>query len=239
MLTVDLTRAGIGPGARVLDVGCGGGRHAFACARAGAEVVALDTSPGELGEVRTMLAAMAAAGEIDGAVRWGALGADACTLPFTSGSFTHVVASEVLEHVPEDGRALAELARVLRPGGVLALSVPRAWPEAVNWLLSAQYHGAPGGHVRIYRRGQLRARLERAGFCISAAHHAHALHTPYWWLRCLVGVARDDQRAVAAYHRLLVHDIVHRPRWLRRVERGLDPILGKSLVLYCRRLAAP
>lgn len=235
MLTVDLARAGIVAGERVLDVGCGGGRHAYACARAGADVVAVDLSTAELEQVVALLAAMDAAGELPAGTRTTAVAGDAGALPFPDGAFSRVVASEVLEHLDDDGRALEELARVLVPGGLLALSVPRTWTEAVNWLLSAEYHNTPGGHIRIYRRSQLRARLAAAGFAVIGADHAHALHTPYWWLRCLVGVGRDDQRAVAAYHRLLVHDIVHHPRWLHRIERALDPVLGKSLVLYCRR----
>lgn len=234
MLTVDLDRAGIGPRTRVLDVGCGGGRHAYACARAGASVVALDTSESELSGVAALLAAMDAGGELPPEARGSVAAGDARRLPFAAGVFDCVVASEVLEHLADDASALGELARVLRPGGLLALSVPRAWPEAVSWLLSRQYHENEGGHVRIYRRSQLRRRLAAAGFRVVGSHHAHALHSPYWWLRCLVGVERDRQPLVDAYHRLLVYDIVHRPRSLRVIERALDPVLGKSLVLYCR-----
>lgn len=68
------------------------------------------------------------------------------------------------------------------------------------------------------------------------AHHAHALHTPYWWLRCLVGVSREDHPLVAAYHRFLVWDIVRSPRLTRAVDRVLCPVLGKSLVVYFVRL---
>jgi hypothetical protein len=126
---------------------------------------------------------------------------------------------------------------VLAPGGLLAVSVPRAWPELVNWALSRQYHEVDGGHVRIYRRSQLRGRLERAGLRLVRSHHAHALHSPYWWLRCLVGVGRDDHPLVAAYHRFLVWDIVRRPRAVRLLERLLDPVIGKSLVLYLEKPA--
>ena len=239
MLTVDLRRAGITARSRVLDVGCGGGRHAYACARTGADVVALDTNTGELREVAGLLGAMEEAGEIPAPARAGAVGADALALPFADRCFSHVIASEILEHVPDDAAALRELGRVLRPGGVLAVTVPRFWTETVNWALSSEYHNTPGGHIRIYTRGQLRTRLAAAGFAVEAIDHVHALHTPYWWLRCLVGVSRADQRLVAAYHRLLVHDIVHHPRWLHALERSLDPVLGKSIVLYCRATGAP
>ena len=112
------------------------------------------------------------------------------------------------------------------------MTVPRYWPELINWALSRAYHEVPGGHVRIYRRAQLRERLGAAGFRWIGSHHAHALHTPYWWLRCLVGLDREDQRLVAAYHRFLVWDIMKQPRSTRVTERILQPILGKSLVVY-------
>jgi SAM-dependent methyltransferase len=97
----------------------------------------------------------------------------------------------VLEHLHDDEAAMAELLRVLRPDGTLVVTVPRFGPEVVCWGLSRAYHEVEGGHVRIYRRSQLRDRLGRAGARIVDRHHAHALHAPYWWLKCAVGVERE------------------------------------------------
>ena len=76
-----------------------------------------------------------------------------------------VIASEVLEHIPDDGAAFAELARVLRPGGTLAVTVPAWLPERICWALSDEYHApfVEGGHVRIYNERELRAKLRAAG----------------------------------------------------------------------------
>jgi SAM-dependent methyltransferase len=236
VLTVDLRRARIAAGTRVLDVGCGGGRHAFACATHGAEVIALDASRGELEPVAALLAAMAESGEIPASARAAVACADLAQLPFGPASFDRIVAAEVLEHIVDDHAALSELARVLASDGLLVVTVPRFGPELVNWALSAAYHAVEGGHVRIYRRRQLVDRLRRAGFCVVGSHHAHALHSPYWWLRCLVGVANQENPLVRAYHRVLVYDIVRHPRWLHGLEQLLNPFVGKSLVLYCRPL---
>jgi SAM-dependent methyltransferase len=235
MLTVDYDRLGVGAGDLVLDLGCGFGRHAFEAARRGARVVALDAGADEVARVRGTFGAMVDAGELaldEAPRRAGAVQGDALRLPFADGTFDRVIASEVLEHIPDDVAAMRELARVLRPGGVMAVTVPRCGPEVVNWLLSDAYHDVPGGHVRIYRRSTLRGRLESTGLSAVGSHHAHGLHAPYWWLRCLVGPTNDTHRAVAAYHRLLVWDIEKAPRATRTADRVLSPLIGKSFVLY-------
>jgi hypothetical protein len=104
----------------------------------------------------------------------------------------------------------------------------------VCWALSAEYHAplAEGGHVRIYSRRALHARLDEAGLQPTASHRAHALHSPYWWLRCAVGPSNADHPLVRPYRRLLEWDIVEAPAVTRRAERVLNPVLGKSLVVY-------
>jgi len=237
MLTVDFARFPVGPGQRVLDMGCGGGRHAFALYRRGADVVALDMDAGELADVAAMFRAMADESEAPAGATAAAVRGTAYALPFADASFDRVVAAEVLEHLPEDSRAMAELFRVLRPGGLMAVTVPRWGPELLCWALSSAYHEVEGGHVRIYRGDELRRRLACAGLEPVDRHHTHALHSPYWWLKCAVGVDNGDHPLVRAYHRLLVWDMTRAPRITRLAERLLDPVVGKSLVVYLRKPA--
>ena len=239
MLTVDYRRLRVAAGDRLLDLGCGGGRHAFEALRRGAAVVALDADAAEASGAAAVLAAMLAPdGDAVAAGAAAAVAGDAVGLPFAAGAFDRVIAAEVLEHVDADGAALAELVRVLRPGGTLAVTVPRWLPERVCWALSDDYHGSPGGHVRIYRHGAVLRALVAAGARPYASHHAHALHTPYWWLRCAVGVADEGHRLVRAYHRVLVWDITRASPLTRVPERLLNPVLGKSLVVYAEKPAA-
>ena len=237
MLTVDYDRLDVRPGMTVLDLGCGEGRHAFEAYRRGAHVVALDHGTAEVATTREWLDAIALAGEAPAGARAGVVRGDLRALPVPDGSVDRVIAAEVLEHVPDDAAAFAEMARVLAPGGRVAVTVPRYGPERVCWALSDAYHANEGGHVRIYRGREVRARLAGAGLRPVGQHHAHALHSPYWWLRCAVGVDRDAA-AVRAYHRLLVWDLTARPRVTRAVERVLDPVLGKSLVVYADKPAS-
>ena len=234
---MDFRRFPVGPGNRLLDLGCGAGRHAFEAYRRGADVVAFDADHGELCQVSAMTAAMAATGEVPPAARGRSVGGDATAMPFGDGAFDRVIAAEVLEHVPADHRALAEIARVLRPGGMLAVTVPAWLPERICWRLSDDYHNTPGGHVRIYTRPELEAKLRAAGFEVGRHHHAHGLHSPYWWLKCAVGVHRDAHPLARAYHRLLVWDIMKHPPLTQAAERALNPLIGKSLVVYARKPA--
>jgi SAM-dependent methyltransferase len=238
VLTVDYDRLGVRPGDRLLDLGCGFGRHAFAAARLGAAVVAVDAGADEVARVRDTFGAMVGAGELVVTdTRAGAVQGDALALPFADATFDRVIASEVLEHIPDDVAAMAELARVLRPGGTMAVTVPRCGPEVLNWILSDAYHDVPGGHLRIYRRSTLRRRLASVGLVADGHHYAHGLHSPYWWLKCLVGPANDTNPAVAGFHRLLVWDIEKGPRSTRAVDRMLSPLIGKSIVVYLHRPA--
>ena len=238
MLTVDFDRLGLRPGERVLDMGCGAGRHAFEMYRRGADVVAFDQDGDELAKVLDTFGAMKAAGEVPAGAEADIKQGDALEMPFPDEEFDRVVAAEVLEHIPEDERAIAELVRVLRPGGTIAVTVPRWLPEKVCWALSDEYHEVEGGHVRIYRGHELVGKLEAAGLEYVGRDHAHGLHAPYWWLKCAVGVDNERHPAVRAYHQVLVWDIMRRPGYstvTRLLERALDPVIGKSLVLYLRK----
>jgi len=237
VLTVNFAKLAIAPRDRVLDLGCGAGRHAFEAVRRGARVVALDTDRDELDRVSGMFAAMGEAGEIPaGAHGRTALG-DAISMPFADGSFDKVIAAEVLEHIPADQAAMNEIARVLRPGGIAAITVPSWLPERICWRLSDDYHDVPGGHVRIFTRRELETKLARSGLAVRGHHHAHGLHSAYWWIKCVVGVQNNDHWLAAAYHRLLVWDIVQRPALTRYTERALNPLVGKSLVVYADKHA--
>ena len=88
---------------------------------------------------------------------------DALRLPFPDDTFDRIIASEVLEHVPDDQAALDELFRVLKPGGTLAVTVPAWLPEKICWALSR----------RVPRPVRARAATSASTRADAAGPHAH------------------------------------------------------------------
>jgi SAM-dependent methyltransferase len=160
---------------------------------------------------------------------------DITALPFEDNSFDVVICSEVLEHIPDDHKAVSELIRIVKPGKILAVSVPRAWPEWICWQLSDEYYNADMGHVRIYSKKKIIKKVRNKGPKYLGCHYAHSIHSPYWWLKCFVGPTRTDSIAVNLYHKLLVWDLMKKPALTTFIDRLLNPVLGKSLVLYFRK----
>jgi ubiquinone/menaquinone biosynthesis C-methylase UbiE len=234
VLTLDFDRLGDGEGRRLLDIGCGAGRHSFEALRRGFSVVAADLDAAILKDVKAMGAAMIDEGQTPEPASLSCVNSSVLELPFADAAFDVVVASEILEHIPDDVSAMQELERITKPGGALVVTVPRWWPERVCWALSSEYHAAAGGHVRIYKRKELRQKLEGRGLRVLDKEHAHALHSPLWWLKCAFGINKDG-RVPAAYHRFLVWDIKHPHKWVATLEHGLNPLMGKSLVFYTRK----
>lgn len=213
-------------------MGCGGGRHAFELYRRGASVTAFDMDAEELKSVQSMFGAMELEGQAPEGASAETVEGDALDLPFEDATFDKIVAAEVMEHIPDDMKAMRELFRVLKPGGQVAVTVPSWLPERICWALSEDYHTAPGGHVRIYTRAELEAKLKSIGFRIDGHHHAHGLHSAYWWLKCAAGLENTENPAVKAYHQILVWDIMKQPLATRLAEKVLNPVIGKSVVVY-------
>lgn len=167
----------------LLDFGCGNGAQTFLFARDFAKIVAIDADQGYLREMRREAVERGLAGTVI-AVR-----ADGERLPLPEGGVDFAVSFEVLEHVADDRRAAAELFRAIRPGGMIAVSVPNRW-----WIFET--HGArlpvlPWNRVpffswlpkaihdrwaraRIYSKGEIVRLLEAAGFSIRSAVYVTA-----------------------------------------------------------------
>jgi SAM-dependent methyltransferase len=234
LLTVDLERLRVRPGDLLLDAGCGEGRHCFGALERGARVVGVDLDRGALGRAAGPLRARARELRTLGAMIQG----DAFHLPFPGETFDRVICSEVMEHVHDYRAAARELARVTKPEGTLAITIPTATSEHLYLRASDDYFESPGGHIRIFRPRDLALALAGAGLATVGVGFAHALHTPYWVLRSLVGLPRADESAlVRGYRQFLIRAACSRA--LGRLERILDYCFPKSLILYAVKRHLP
>ncbi len=109
---------------------------------------------------------------------------DVCGMPFADESFDLLLATDIIEHVDDDLKALREIARVLRPGGKALIVVP-AFP--ILWGLQDRV----AQHKRRYRMGELADRVARAGFAIEVSYYFNfLLFVPIWLGRRLVDIIR-------------------------------------------------
>ncbi|HLZ25375.1 MAG TPA: methyltransferase domain-containing protein [Ktedonobacterales bacterium] len=166
------------PGMRLLDVGCGPGAITLGLAAAVApgETVGIDLQPGQVEQARARAAAAGVA-----TVRFEV--GSVYELPFPAASFDAVYANSVLFHLREPRRALTEMRRVLRPGGVVGIRDPDNATELLaptTPLLDESYHlrlrvRQHQGGSPFYARQQ-RALLLQAGFsrCIGSADAVYA-----------------------------------------------------------------
>lgn len=234
MITVNFNKLDIKPGHRILDIGCGSGRHTAEAVRFNnTEVIGTDISYDDLVQAKKRLKYLEEIGEKKG--NYNLAISSITRLPFNDNYFDLVICSEVLEHIPDHEKAVSEIIRVLKPGKNLVVSVPRFLPEKICWLLSSQYHNSPGGHIRIYKTRELENILTIHGVRKWGFHWAHSLHTPYWWLKCLMGPENEDSFIVRLYHKFLVWDMMEKPALTRFMEKLLNPVLGKSIVLYLNK----
>ena len=141
----------------ILDIGCGTGAMSKRVARWG-RVVSADFSPLALQFSRRRGLS-------------NLVGADAMRLPLASNRFDVLIAMDMLEHLPDDCRALAEFLRVLKPGGRLFATVP-AYPHL--W----SEHDVALMHHRRYQRRELRERVTGAGFQLEKLSHTMSLLYP-------------------------------------------------------------
>ena len=183
MNTIKYNNLNLTEGQLMLDMGCGEGRHSIgALLETPATIVGMDLSFEDLKIAQSRLKDFDTS-ELSTSCTFGI--GNINDIPFEDSSLDAVICSEVLEHVDSPSESVKELVRVLKPGGVMALSVPRYLPELICWKLSKEYSKTPGGHVRIFKHKELKNLAVSNGLQYQSFHWAHGLHSPYWWLQCL------------------------------------------------------
>lgn len=147
------------------------------------------------------------------------LQADVCALPLADRSVDAAVSANLLEHVPDDGAALRELERVLRPGGRAVIVVPAA-PRTYD------YYDRFLGHERRYGRGELAVKARDAGLEVIEDAHLGALLFPAFWAVKKRNRRRYDHLRGAALEARVARDISQTQgsplgAWACHLERAL------------------
>jgi len=232
LLTVDLERLDLRPGHRLLDAGCGEGRHCFGAMSRGATVVGLDLDLDSIRIPSKILRTRGKEQNLMGAMLQG----DAFHLPFADESFDRIICSEVMEHVHDYRGALRELARIAKPGAKIAVTIPTATSEHLYPRLGDEYFESPGGHIRIFRPRELAEGMAAAGFDTRGCGFAHGFHTPYWVLRSAMHLPdADDSRMVRGYREFLIRATAS--KWMDRLEGLLNYVCPKSVIVYGEKRA--
>jgi SAM-dependent methyltransferase len=169
--------------------------------------------------------------------------ADACRLPIADASVDGTVSLNLLEHIPDDERALAELARVLRPGarGVLVVPAGRRLYDYYDRFL---------GHERRYARGELAAKARRAGLeVLEDLHLGSLLYPGFWWVKRRNRRRYDDLRKARLKERVMADIALTRESRLVRLglrleesllDHGVRPAFGiRGLTVVRRPLVKP
>ena len=231
MQTINFDKLNINAGDTVLDIGCGEGRHSIGLyVDREVNAIGIDLSMEDMKTAKSRIKDFSITDTNKSSCVFGA--GDIQSLPFKDNVYDAVICSEVLEHLESLDDAVSEIVRVLKPGGVLAVSVPRFIPELICWKLSSEYSKTPGGHVRIFRQKNLKQLILKESVSYTSFHWAHALHSPYWWLKCIFWGRKKEHWLVTKYHQFLVWDLMQNPLLTRFLEAVLKPFIGKSLVMY-------
>ena len=231
MQTINFDKLNIDVGDIVLDIGCGEGRHSISLhVDKQVNAVGMDLSMEDMKIAKNRTKDFSIPNSNKSSCVF-ALG-DINSLPFKDNAYDAVVCSEVLEHLEFLEKGVSEIVRVLKPGGILAVSVPRYLPELICWKLSPEYSNTPGGHVRIFKQRELKQLILKETVKFRSFHWAHALHSPYWWLKCFFWREKEEHWLVKKYHKFLVWDLIKNPFLTRFLEVMLQPFIGKSLVMY-------
>lgn len=233
-----------GPSSRVIDIGCGDGRHILAAARRGCFAVGLDYDAGEVLKARQRL----------GATKVDLIVGDATRLPLRDGVFHAVICTETLEHLPDDAGAIREIARVLRHDGLLHGAVPSHFTEMLFWRLSYGYWHTPGGHVRIYRPRELVSQLRRAGLRVVDVRYVHFVDSLVWLRFCLTDFLRPSRPASGYEAAIMLAVAAERPiatwrtrlrtaigssRFIALIDAGGAFVWPKSLSFIARKASLP
>jgi SAM-dependent methyltransferase len=177
---VSPTQLGLEPGSVVLDIGCADGRGTVRIADYGYVVIGVEL-------LESLLDSLRAGSETRDLI---ACRGDATSLPMPDASVDGVALIEVLEHIPETAATLAEIRRVVRPGGRVCIAVPTGYSERIYGRLHPRYV-ANAEHIHRFDRRGLTAQLEAAGITVERVATRNLAPATSWLIHALLRTDAD------------------------------------------------
>ena len=168
---------GLPEGGRILDVGCGRGVHLAALADRGFEVhgFELSESAARGADPRAKLT----------------IAPDLAEARYPAASFDSVILWHVLEHLPDPVATLAEIRRILRPGGQLVVAVPNFSSLQARWAGPGWFHLDPPRHLYHFPIAALERLLASSGFSVLSRHHFSLRQNPFGWVQSALNRSRS------------------------------------------------
>jgi SAM-dependent methyltransferase len=230
---VDVERLRLKRGDEILDVGCGDGHLARSLVEAGYRVTGVEPS------ARLRAAFEEAAADLD-TTAYAVVAGYAEQLPFADGRWRAAVMTEVLEHVENPATVLAELNRVVAPGGVICVSVPTSRTERLYSHLHPRYL-ANATHRTVFTREGLSELLGRAGFRIVHVEGRNFIPAVLWVFHAALRSEADHTGAILQHLWVnraveLAMAVLQRLRLLRFVIDGGNRVFPKSWYFYAEKV---
>lgn len=217
-----------GPEDTLLDVGCGDNPLSGFCIGRAGSILLADLLHANVGTALHKLSTGTS-------TRLGGIVTDTLPLPIRDGSMTRIVATEVLEHVPDPVAFMAELVRVGSSGARYLLSVPDPSSEAAQAPIAAPAYFEPPNHVRVFGRDEFERLVRDAGLVIES-RMLYGFYWSVWW--CFFWACGQDLKP--PWHPVL-------ESWTRtwglllatqqgpQIKRALDAAMPKSQVIVARK----
>lgn len=180
---IDLDILSLKTGGKALDIGCSYGDQAMKIAKQGIRVYGIDSSKDYIKKFKQS----AKKNNLDCTPVLG----DATRLPFDSNFFDAVIATEVLEHIPNFKKAIKESYRVLKPGGYACIAVPTGLSENIFKFLHPFWQ-EDSGHVNFFLKRKITRILEEIGFRIEKIEKQNFEWALFWLIHSFLKTRFDD-----------------------------------------------
>ena len=212
----------------VLDVGCGDGGNIYFAGQQGAHVAFIDVEPERVAETERRARTSQARDVIP-------IVSDCNPIPLPDGYASVVICTEVLEHVPDPERLVAELVRVGGPGARYLISVPDPVAESVQRKLAPASFFREPNHIRTFERDAFMQLLMRHGLLIERMHGYGFFWSVWWAMFWSCDAAGEGRSHPALQHWSQSWMAMLESRDGKKIKAALDEMMPKSQLLLARK----